>query len=218
MQQTQWVQFERHTNKTSANFHTLISIPRDKHKVVSKIFWTGAAIYTAVVVARSTGPNRPNCKFQVLLRRFAATAWKGAKTSPRTLVRTDLAASLWQRSVSHFRPHPAVSGERQNGCYPPPTLLPWFGTLSLLPISKYEIEAQRTPVWYHCGDAGRIAESAWHSESKGLTGSAPKMEETVGPVSTCGRELLWGWWWPTVLMASFMIFTESVQNILDTPS
>jgi hypothetical protein len=27
---------------------------------------------------------------------------------------------------------------------------------------------------------------------KGLPGSVPKMEETVGPVSTCGRELLRG--------------------------
>jgi hypothetical protein len=43
------------------------------YEVVSKIFRTGAAIYTAVVVARSTGPNRPNCEFRDLLRRFAAT-------------------------------------------------------------------------------------------------------------------------------------------------
>jgi hypothetical protein len=35
---------------------------------VSKIFRTGAAIYTAVVVARSTGPNMPNCEVRVLLR------------------------------------------------------------------------------------------------------------------------------------------------------
>ena len=27
---------------------------------------------------------------------------------------------------------------------------------------------------------------------KGLPGSVPKMEETVGPVSTCGRKLLQG--------------------------
>jgi hypothetical protein len=31
-----------------------------EHEVVSKIFRTDAAIYTEVVVARSTGPNRPN--------------------------------------------------------------------------------------------------------------------------------------------------------------
>jgi DNA-directed RNA polymerase subunit N (RpoN/RPB10) len=51
----------------------IFSCPRDVHEfrlyeVVSKIFRTGAAIYTAVVVARSTGPNRPNCEFRVLLR------------------------------------------------------------------------------------------------------------------------------------------------------
>jgi hypothetical protein len=34
----------------------------DNYEGVSKIFQTGAAIYTAVVVARSTGPNRPNCE------------------------------------------------------------------------------------------------------------------------------------------------------------
>jgi hypothetical protein len=28
------------------------------------------------------------------------------------------------------------------------------------------------------------------TERKGLPGSVPKMEETVGPMSTCGRELL----------------------------
>jgi hypothetical protein len=44
------------------------------YEVVSKIFRTGAAIYTAVVVARSTSPNRPNCELRVLLQRFAATA------------------------------------------------------------------------------------------------------------------------------------------------
>jgi hypothetical protein len=44
------------------------------------------------------------------------------------------------------------------------------------------------------------------------------MEETVGPVSICRRELLRGWWQLIGLMVSFMIFTASVQNILDTPS
>jgi hypothetical protein len=30
------------------------------------------------------------------------------------------------------------------------------------------------------------------TDRKGLTGSVPEMEETVGPVSTCGKELLRG--------------------------
>jgi hypothetical protein len=44
------------------------------------------------------------------------------------------------------------------------------------------------------------------------------LEETVGPVSTCGRKLLRGWWRPIDRMVSFMIFTASVRNIFDTPS
>jgi hypothetical protein len=43
------------------------------------------------------------------------------------------------------------------------------------------------------------------------------MEEMVGLVSTCGRELLWGWWQLIDLMLSFMIFTASVWKVLDTP-
>jgi hypothetical protein len=42
------------------------------------------------------------------------------------------------------------------------------------------------------------------------------MEE--GPVSTCGRELIRGWWRPIGLMVSFVIFTASARNILNTPS
>jgi hypothetical protein len=82
-------------------------------------------------------------------------------------------------------------------------------------ISKNEIDAEMTPVWYHWGDPARIAESAWHSHRKGLPGSVPEIEETVGPVSTCGKELLGGWWWSIGLMMIFMIFTASVRNILD---
>jgi hypothetical protein len=44
------------------------------------------------------------------------------------------------------------------------------------------------------------------------------MEETAGLVSTFGRELLRGWWRPISLMVSFIIFTASVRNILDSPS
>ena len=43
------------------------------------------------------------------------------------------------------------------------------------------------------------------------------MEETVGPVSTFGRELLRGWRRPVGLMVSFVIFTASVWKRLDQP-
>jgi hypothetical protein len=111
-----------------------------------------------------------------------------------------------------------LAKQHRNACYPPPTVLPWFGTLWLLPISKNETETERTPVWYYWVDPGRIADSAWHSDRKGLPESVLKMEATVGPVSTCGRELLRERWPPIGLMVSFMIFTTLVRNILDKPS
>jgi hypothetical protein len=41
------------------------------------------------------------------------------------------------------------------------------------------------------------------------------VEEMVGPVSTCRREVLQGWCWSIGLTVSFMIFIASVRNILD---
>jgi hypothetical protein len=137
-----------------------------EYEVVSNIFRTGVAIYIEVVVAWSTVPNRQNWELRVLLQTFGPTAWKRAKTLPRTLARTDLAASPSQRPVSHFRPHPEVSGVIRNVCRPPPTVCPRFGTLWLLRVSRNKIEAERTLVWYHWGDPSHITESAWHSDRK----------------------------------------------------
>jgi hypothetical protein len=44
------------------------------NEVVPKIFRIGAAIYTAVVVAQSSGPDRQNSEFRVLLPSFMETA------------------------------------------------------------------------------------------------------------------------------------------------
>jgi hypothetical protein len=44
--------------------------------------------------------------------------------APRTFARTGMAASPWQRTVSHFRPHPAVSGEIQMAVIPHPPYSP----------------------------------------------------------------------------------------------
>jgi hypothetical protein len=51
------------------------------------------------------------------------------------------------------------------------------------------------------------------SDRKGLPGNVLKMEETVGPVSTCGRVMT-----ADRPDASLMIFTASVRNILNTTS
>jgi hypothetical protein len=99
----------------------------------------------------------------------------------------------------------------------PSTVVPWFGALWLLPISKNEIEAKRMPVWYHWGDLGRIVESAWHWQKRtsrkrfknwGDGGTGVYMRE--GSTSRVMRKI--------GLMVIFMIFTASVRNIFDTPS
>jgi hypothetical protein len=53
------------------------------------------------------------------------------------------------------------------------------------------------------------------TDRKGLPGRVPKIV-TVGPVSTCRRELLRGWWRPIGFMVSLTIVTASDRNILDT--
>jgi hypothetical protein len=105
---------------------------------VSKIFRTSAAICTEVVLARSTGPNRPNCEFRVLLRHLGATALKRAKTSPRTV--------LEQTWLLHHDTAPSQTLSSPNSFWrktkllsTPLTVLPWFSTLWLL-IQKIKLK------------------------------------------------------------------------------
>jgi hypothetical protein len=61
-------------------------------------------------------------------------------------VRTDLAASPWQRPVLHFLPHPAVCGEIQNGSFIPHT--PYYPDLApcdffLFPVMKLKLKGRR---------------------------------------------------------------------------
>jgi hypothetical protein len=163
------------------------------YEVVSKIFRTVATIYTTAVVAWITSHNRPNCEFRVILRRFAVTAWKRTKMSPRTLARTDLAALPWQ--------HPAVSCEIRNGFFPHPLYSP-----DLAPYDFFLFPKMKGHRFDTTEEIQAKSQAAWHSDRKGLSGSVKKMEETVRPVSACGRELLRGWWRPIGLMVSFIIF------------
>jgi hypothetical protein len=68
-------------------------------------------------------PGRSNSQYRTLLRRFTATPWKYAKTSPRILLTEELAAASRQRTVSHFPFHQGISDQKHNDCRPPPTLI-----------------------------------------------------------------------------------------------
>jgi hypothetical protein len=187
------------------------------YEVLSKIFRTGAAIYTSVVVARSTGTKRPNCEFRVVLRSFAATAWKSAKTSLRTSARTGLAASPRQCPIWHFRPHPAVFGEIQNGCYPhtpnSPDLAPCG--FFLFPKIKLKLKGRRFDTIEEIQAESQIVLDTL--KEKDFQEAFQKRRRRWDQFSASGRELLRGWWRPIGLMLSFMIFTVSVRNILDSP-
>jgi hypothetical protein len=75
----------------------------------------------------------------------AATVWKRAKMSYRTLAGKELAASPWQCPVSHFRPHRALSGELLNGCHPPRTIPPNLAPCDffLFPKIKLKLKERR---------------------------------------------------------------------------
>jgi hypothetical protein len=92
---------------------------------------------------------------------------------------------------SHFCPHPAVSGEIRNGCHPPPNVFPDLAPCDffLFPKIKLKLKGHQFDTNEQIqAESQRVLDT----DRKGLPGSVPKMEETVGPESTCERELLRG--------------------------
>jgi hypothetical protein len=126
--------------------------------VLADIFRTVNAIYTAVVVVRSTCSNRPNCEIRVLLRRFAATEWKRAKTSPEIwreqtwLLHHNNATSHTSVPTQQFLAKPKMT------VIPHPSYYTYLAVCDLFLSPKKKIEAERMPVWYHWEDPGRIAQ------------------------------------------------------------
>jgi hypothetical protein len=66
-------------------------------------------------------PGRPTSQFRILLWRFMATAWKCAKTSPRTLATKELAVTSRQGTASHFFFNRGIFDQIQHEYCPPPT-------------------------------------------------------------------------------------------------
>jgi hypothetical protein len=74
-------------------------------------------------------------------------------------------------------PHPPYS----------PDLAPY--DFFLFPKTKLKLKGRRFDT---IEEIQAESQTVLDTDRKGLPGSVPKMEETVGPVSTCGRELLGG--------------------------
>jgi hypothetical protein len=113
---------------------------------------------------------------------------------------------------------PSSFWRNQNGCHPPThrTPLIWHPVTSFY-FQKLNFRLKGR--WFDTIEEIKVeSQRVLDTDRKVLPGSVPTMEETVGPLSTCGMELLRGWWRPIGLMVSFMIFTASVRNTLDTSS
>jgi hypothetical protein len=171
------------------------------------MFRTDAAIYTAVVVARSTGPNRLNCDFRVRLRL-------------RENVRRRRTGIWWEQSwmLHHDNSpsHTSVLTQQFLAKYKTAVILhtPYFPDLTPCDFFLFQ---KRNWSWKDAGliplRRSRPNSQRVLNDRNGLPGSVPKMEETVRPVYTCGRELLRGWWRPIGLMASFMTFLQHQSGI-----
>jgi hypothetical protein len=105
---------------------------------------------------------------------------------------------------------------KRNCCHPPPTVNSWPDTLWLLLITKTEIKAESTPVWYHWRPNRRECLTLWHKRTyrKRSKDGGDGGTGVYVPEGTTSR----------VLAANkpysefFFISTASVRNILDRPS
>jgi hypothetical protein len=106
-------------------------------------------------------------------------------TWPVAIFTMDMRKSLLtlQSSLSSFWRNTQLAVIYHPPCFP--DLVP----CDLFLFPKIKLKLKRRPVWYHWRNPGPIEESPRHSDRKWLQGILPKMEETVRPVSTCGREL-----------------------------
>jgi hypothetical protein len=177
------------------------------YEVVSKILRSGATIYTAVVVARAsvlTGQtvNSGFCcdvlrRLRENVRRRRPELWREQTWPLHRLTLPSSLNSFWRNKMAVI-PHPPYSSD----------LVPC--DFFLFPKMKLKLKGRRFGI---IENIQAESQSAWHSHRKGLPGRVPKMEETVGPVSTWGRELLRGRLWSIGLMVSYDFYSVSPEYL-----
>jgi len=87
----------------------------------------------------------------------------------------------------------------------------------LFPLPQAEASDEGLKIRHHWRDSRGIAVGAWHNSKKGLPGMLPSMAETLGPLYSCKRAVLWRWWRNLTSKVSKLLFTSTVLELLDTP-
>ena len=106
----------------------------------------------------------------------------------------------------------------------PITTWQWFpvphthrsGPLWLFPLPQAEASDEGSKIRHHWKDSRGIAAGTWHNSKKGLPGMLPSMGETLGPLYSCRRGVLWRWWRNLTSKVSKFLFTIIVLELLDT--
>ena len=91
------------------------------------------------------------------------------------------------------------------------------GPLWLFPLPQAEASDEGLKIRHHWRDSRGIAAGTWQNSKKGLAGMLPSMTETLGPLYSCKRGVLWRWWRNLTSKVSKLLFTSTVLELLDTP-
>ena len=86
----------------------------------------------------------------------------------------------------------------------------------ILPLPQAEASDEGSKIWRHWRDSRGIAAGTWHNSKKELPGMLPSMAETLEPLYSCKRGVLWRWCRNLTSKLSKHLFTSTLQELLDT--
>ena len=109
--------------------------------------------------------------------------------------------SFWPRTTWQWSPIPHTHPIR------PPVIFP---------LPQAQASDGGPNIRHHWRDSTGIAAGTWHNSKKGLPGMLPSMAETLGPLCSCKRGVLWRWWRKSTSKVSKLLFTSTVLELLDT--
>ena len=109
--------------------------------------------------------------------------------------------SFWPRTTWQWSPIPILTRS---------------GTLWLFPLPQAEASDEGSKIRHHWRDSRGIAAGNWHNSKKGFPEMLPSMAETLEPLYSWKRGVLWRWWRDLISTISKLLFTSTVLELLGT--